>query len=31
MARIMNFVIKGMVTRAVTQDMDKLKAWSEAQ
>lgn len=31
MAYIMNFVIKGMVTRAVTQDMDKLKAWCEAQ
>lgn len=31
MARLVNTVIKGMVTRAVTADMDKLKAWCEAQ
>ncbi len=31
MARIMNIVIKGMVTKAVTKDMDNLKAWCEAQ
>jgi hypothetical protein len=30
-ARIVNLVIKGMVTRAVTRDMDQLKAWCEAQ
>jgi hypothetical protein len=30
MARIVNVFIKGMVTRAVTTDMDKLKAWCEA-
>jgi len=30
-ARIVNAVIKGMVTRAVTKDMDQLKAWCEAQ
>ena len=29
-ARIMNIVIKGMVTKAVTKDMDNLKAWCEA-
>ena len=31
MAHIVNVFIKGMVTRAVTADMDKLKAWCEAQ
>jgi len=30
-ARIVNVVIKGMVTKAVTKDMDELKAWCEAQ
>ena len=30
MARVVNVFIKGMVTRAVTKDMDKLKAWCEA-
>jgi hypothetical protein len=30
-ARIVNLVIKGMVTRAVTRDMDQLKAWCEAR
>ena len=30
MARIANVFIKGMVTKAVTKDMDRLKAWCEA-
>ncbi len=30
-ARIVNIVIKGMVTKAVTKDMDGLKTWCEAQ
>ena len=31
LARIMNVVIKPMVTKAVTKDMDGLKTWCEAQ
>lgn len=30
-ARIVNIFIKGMVNKAVTKDMDRLKAWCEAQ
>ncbi len=30
-ARVINLFIKGMVNTAVTEDMDKLKAWCEAQ